>query len=128
TRSTAATNAIGYAMHSSRSHDAVIRVYDDPGNVNRAHDRVQKTVTMLCRRSPLHLADYGVQLGVSKPLLKLLSTFASLTIACPVGVDGLTLYGSIPLKPLNRLSAFVIVLVTGVPSAPLAMFNFAAMS
>ena len=22
-------NAIGYAMHSSRSHDAVIRVYDD---------------------------------------------------------------------------------------------------
>ena len=26
-------NAIGYAMHSSRSHDAVIRVYDDAGNV-----------------------------------------------------------------------------------------------
>ena len=26
-------NAIGYAMHSSRSHDAVIRVYDDTGNV-----------------------------------------------------------------------------------------------
>jgi hypothetical protein len=25
-------NAIGYAMHSSRSHDAVIRVYDDAGN------------------------------------------------------------------------------------------------
>ena len=24
---------IGYAMHSSRSHDAVIRVYDDAGNV-----------------------------------------------------------------------------------------------
>ena len=22
-------NAIGYAMHSSRSHDAVIRIYDD---------------------------------------------------------------------------------------------------
>ena len=29
----AATNAIGYATHSSRSHDAVIRVYDDAGNV-----------------------------------------------------------------------------------------------
>ena len=26
-------DAIGYAMHSSRSHDAVIRVYDDAGNV-----------------------------------------------------------------------------------------------
>jgi len=26
-------NAIGYAMHSSRSHDAVIRVYDGAGNV-----------------------------------------------------------------------------------------------
>jgi hypothetical protein len=26
-------NAIGYAKHRSRSHDAVIRVYDDAGNV-----------------------------------------------------------------------------------------------
>ena len=26
-------NAIGYAMHFSRSHDAVIRVYDEAGNV-----------------------------------------------------------------------------------------------
>src|SRR5262249_57907054 len=26
-------NTIGYAMHSSRSHDAVIRVYDEAGNV-----------------------------------------------------------------------------------------------
>ena len=26
-------NAIGYAMHSTRPHDAVIRVYDDAGNV-----------------------------------------------------------------------------------------------
>ena len=26
-------NAIGYAMHSNRSHDAVIRVYDPAGNV-----------------------------------------------------------------------------------------------
>jgi hypothetical protein len=29
----AVSNAIGYAMHSSRSHDAVIRVYDAAGNV-----------------------------------------------------------------------------------------------
>jgi hypothetical protein len=30
-------NAIGYAMHSSRSHDAVIRVYDAAGNVIETH-------------------------------------------------------------------------------------------
>jgi len=32
-------NAIGYAMHSSRSHDAVIRVYDDAANVIETHER-----------------------------------------------------------------------------------------
>ena len=31
-------NAIGYAMDSSRSHDAVIRVYDDAGNVIETHE------------------------------------------------------------------------------------------
>ena len=31
-------NAIGYAMHSSRSHDAVIRVYNDAGNVIETHE------------------------------------------------------------------------------------------
>src|SRR5262245_64460011 len=31
-------NAIGYAMHSSRSHGAVIRVYDDAGNVTETHE------------------------------------------------------------------------------------------
>ena len=30
-------HAIGYAMHSSRSHDAVIRVYGDAGNVIETH-------------------------------------------------------------------------------------------
>jgi hypothetical protein len=29
----AASNAVDYAKHFSRSHDAVIRVYDDAGNV-----------------------------------------------------------------------------------------------
>src|SRR5215467_12631835 len=29
-------NAIGYAIHCSRSHDAVIRVYDEAGNVIEA--------------------------------------------------------------------------------------------
>ena len=30
-------HAIGYAMHRSRSHDAVIRVYDQVGNVIETH-------------------------------------------------------------------------------------------
>jgi hypothetical protein len=34
----AATNAIGYAIHRSRSHDAVIRVYDKAGNVIGTHE------------------------------------------------------------------------------------------
>jgi hypothetical protein len=33
----AVSNAIGYAMHSSRSHDAVICVYDSVGNVIEVH-------------------------------------------------------------------------------------------
>jgi len=33
----AASNAIGYASQYSRSHDAVIRVYDDAGNVVETH-------------------------------------------------------------------------------------------
>jgi hypothetical protein len=32
-------NAIDYAMHRSRSHDAVIRVYDDAGNVIETHEQ-----------------------------------------------------------------------------------------
>lgn len=34
----AAINAIGYATQYSRSHDAVIRVYDDAGNVVETHE------------------------------------------------------------------------------------------
>jgi len=34
----AVANAIGYAEHRSRSHDAVIRVYDDVGNVIETHE------------------------------------------------------------------------------------------
>jgi hypothetical protein len=30
--------AIGYAQFYSRSHDAVIRVYDEPGNVIETHE------------------------------------------------------------------------------------------
>jgi len=34
----AISNAIGYAMHFSRSHDAVVRVYDDAGNLLETHE------------------------------------------------------------------------------------------
>jgi hypothetical protein len=39
------SNAIGFAKFFSRSHDAVIRVYDDAGNVIETHEqrRVSKT-------------------------------------------------------------------------------------
>ena len=34
----AISNAMGYAMHRSRSHRAVIRVYDQAGNVIETHE------------------------------------------------------------------------------------------
>jgi hypothetical protein len=34
----AVSNAIGYAQHRSRSHQAVIRVYDDAGDVIETHE------------------------------------------------------------------------------------------
>jgi hypothetical protein len=34
----ASGNAIGYAKHRSRSHEAVIRVYDEAGNVIQTHE------------------------------------------------------------------------------------------
>jgi hypothetical protein len=34
----AISDAIGYAEHFSRSHDAVIRVYDNAGNVIETHE------------------------------------------------------------------------------------------
>jgi hypothetical protein len=36
----AITNAIGYATFYSRSHRAVIHVYDDAGNVSETHEHV----------------------------------------------------------------------------------------
>ena len=32
-------NAVGYAKHRSRSHKAVIRVFDDSGNVIETHEQ-----------------------------------------------------------------------------------------
>ena len=34
----AVANAVGYAEHYSRSHDAAIRVYDETGNVIETHE------------------------------------------------------------------------------------------
>jgi hypothetical protein len=34
----AISNAVGFSMHRSRSHHAVIRVYDDAGNVIETHN------------------------------------------------------------------------------------------
>jgi hypothetical protein len=38
----AVTNATGYAMHDSRSHDAVIRVYDEAGNVIETYEHADE--------------------------------------------------------------------------------------
>jgi hypothetical protein len=46
-------HAVGYAMHSSRSHDAVIRVYDAGRQRDRdarAHWRYQRAVSFLTRK------------------------------------------------------------------------------
>jgi len=40
-------NAIGYAMHYSRSHNAVIRVYDAAGNVIETHEHKERFQKML---------------------------------------------------------------------------------
>jgi len=47
---TQVSNAIGYAMHSSRSHHAVILVYDDAGSVIE---------------TPQHKADFKEWVGVT---------------------------------------------------------------
>ena len=38
----AITNAIGYAKFYSRPHDAVIRVYDEAGNVTETHEQARE--------------------------------------------------------------------------------------
>jgi hypothetical protein len=40
--SNAIGNAIGYAKFRSRSHDAVIRVYDEAGNVIETHEHASE--------------------------------------------------------------------------------------
>ena len=41
----AVSNAVGYAIHRSRSHDAVIRVYDAAGNVIEKHEHAGQNIS-----------------------------------------------------------------------------------
>ena len=57
----AAANAIGYAEHRSRSHDAVIRMYDEASKVilgvlfsSRSHQRNSRYVSAMCHPSSHH--------------------------------------------------------------------------
>ena len=47
----AVSNAIGYAKFYSRSHRAVIRVYDDAGNVIETHEHAGRNIPSKCSRS-----------------------------------------------------------------------------
>jgi hypothetical protein len=51
-------NAIGYAMHSSRSHDAVIRVYDAAGNEHKG-DFKERCASLPTRRAFRQTTLYG---------------------------------------------------------------------
>jgi hypothetical protein len=44
----AVSNAIGYARFYSRSHDAVIRVYDSAGNVIETHEHAERVQRAVC--------------------------------------------------------------------------------
>ena len=53
----AITNAIGYAKFYSRSHDAVIRIYDETGNVIETHEqagRFSRVLTANCEGQELN--------------------------------------------------------------------------
>ena len=47
-----ASDAIGYAKFRSRSRDAVIRVYDDAGNVIETHEHAGRGAPARTRRHP----------------------------------------------------------------------------
>ena len=50
-------NAIGYAMHSSRSRDAVIRLYDAAGKVIETHEQVPEELANYLDPIAKHLAE-----------------------------------------------------------------------
>jgi hypothetical protein len=65
----AISNAIGYAKFFSRSHDAVIRVYDDAGNVIETHEHAGdfQRVVMPCVRRAWRSSLAGVIQPLSGP-------------------------------------------------------------
>ena len=77
------SDAVDYAKFDSRSHDALIRVYDDAGNVIETHE---------------HIGDLGMTFGVGIKAPLDASVFtasaASFLLACmkafPLSLDSLT--------------------------------------
>jgi len=53
----AVANAIGYAQHFSRSHDAVIRVYDDVGNVIETDEHRPRSIVLSKRHGILSVEE-----------------------------------------------------------------------
>jgi hypothetical protein len=50
------SDATGYAKHRSRSHDAVIRVYDEAGNVVETHEHAGQAKEPVTRETKSHHA------------------------------------------------------------------------
>jgi len=61
----AVSNAIGYAEHYSRSHDAVTRVYDEAGNVIETHEHKGDFKEWYCSATLLRL-DRGTGVGAGR--------------------------------------------------------------
>jgi hypothetical protein len=59
----AARNAVSYAMHNSRSHDAVIRVYDAAGNVIETHEAQRRFQRVVAFPPPWREYRYGTVSG-----------------------------------------------------------------
>ena len=67
----AASNAIGYVSQYSRSHNAVIRVYDEAGNVIETHEHAgdfkQSSSPFTCAKRPRSLSRSGGDYDVRRP-------------------------------------------------------------
>jgi hypothetical protein len=63
---TQSANAIDYAKHRSRSHDAVIRVYDDAGNVIETHEAAGEAGLSKRVRPDDALRQFGMRNGVRR--------------------------------------------------------------
>jgi hypothetical protein len=59
----AVSNAIGYAKFRSRSCNAVIRVYDDAGNVIETHEHIGESICQFHRSQSKHLWSFVGKTG-----------------------------------------------------------------